>query len=165
MISRVALSVIATVALTATAGAQTPVKWTATQVASAVPGGKASVKLSATIDEGWHIYSVTQGPGGPIPTKITVPAGQPIALDGTIKAAPPEVKFDENFGINVETYEKGAEFTVPVRVAKTAKAGTKHVQINTRYQVCNATTCLPPKTEKLTAALKIARKSSGKSGK
>ena len=81
-------------------------------------GGKTTVKLAASIDDGWHIYSVTQGPGGPMPTKVTVPTGQSFALSGAVKGSQPDTKFDENFGIQVETYENRAEFTVPLTIDK-----------------------------------------------
>jgi thiol:disulfide interchange protein DsbD len=155
------LSVFATAAFTlaAAAGAQNPVTWTATSSSKSVAaGGTASVKLSATIEEGWHIYSITQPAGGPNPTRITVPDSQPFALGGDIKpVAPPAVAFDQNFNINVETYEKGAGFTVPVKVDKDAKPGTQKIHVNARYQVCNATSCLPPKTVKLTADVKVKK--------
>jgi DsbC/DsbD-like thiol-disulfide interchange protein len=154
---------LAALALASTARAQTPVHWTATPMGkTTTPGGKAEVKLSASIDDGWHIYSITQGPGGPTPTKISLPTGQPFELGGDIKSDAPDVKFDQNFGINVETYEKKAEFTIPVAVDKTAKPGAKKIQVAARYQVCNASMCLPPKTEKLSVGVSVK---SGKSGK
>jgi DsbC/DsbD-like thiol-disulfide interchange protein len=162
MTLRLPVLAVATFVLAASASAQDPVKWTATQVADAAPGGKASVKLVAAIEAGWHVYSLTQGPGGPNPTRITVPDSQEFTLSGDIKADAPDVKFDENFGINVETYESSAEFMVPLAVAKTAKVGTQTMQIKARYQVCNATMCLPPKTAKLAVDLKV-KKGSGKS--
>jgi len=162
MNSRISLVAVALFSLAAaTAGAQDPVKWTTSQVGTAVAGGTASVKLVAAIEEGWHIYSLTQGPGGPTPSRITLPDSQPFALAGTIKADAPDVQFDKNFGINVETYEHAATFTVPVAVDKSAKPGAQQVRVNTRYQVCNASMCLPPKTVKLAVDVKVK----GKSGK
>lgn len=150
---------LAAVTFAATAQAQSPVHWTASKSAqSAAPGGKTSVKLTATIDEGWHIYSVTQGPGGPLPTRIAVANGQPFFMDGTIAATQPKVSFDKNFGINVETYESKAEFTVPIKVDTVAKAGKQHIQLSTRYISCNASECLPPKTVSFTVPVKVKSK-------
>jgi len=146
----------------AAAHAQDPVKWTATPAAKTVaPGAKTTVKLNATIEDGWHIYSVTQAPGGPFPTKITLPKEQPFTLAGTVKGAPPESAFDKNFGITVETYENKAEFTVPVEVDKAAPAGDQTAQVAVRYQACNASLCLPAKTTKVPVALNVK----GKAGK
>src|SRR5688500_4835313 len=87
--------------------AQDPVEWSATQVkAGKVPAGSTvQVKLTAKIEDGWHIYSVTQPAGGPFPTKITVPTGQAFTVSGAIKSTTPEVKFDESFGMDVEYHE------------------------------------------------------------
>jgi len=155
MISRIALFVSGAVVLAASAGAQDPVKWTAAKVAPVAQGAVASVKLSAAIESGWHIYSLTQGPGGPMPTKIATLKDEPYTIDGKIKADDPNVKFDENFGINVETYEGGADFTVPLKVDKTVKKGAQTATITTRYQVCNASMCLPAKTEKIAVPLTV----------
>jgi DsbC/DsbD-like thiol-disulfide interchange protein len=154
--TKFAFAVAASLSFAAAAGAQTPVKWTATATKPAAAGGETSVKLSAKIDDGWHIYSITQGPGGPIPTKVSVPDSQAFALAGQVKSsAAPAVKFDENFGINVETYEKAVDLTVPVKVQKGAKAGEKTGIVAVRYQACNASLCLPPKTEKIKVALNV----------
>jgi len=159
--TKLPLALAAVVLTAASAHAQDPVKWTAAPAAKAVTaGGKTTVKLAASIDDGWHIYSVTQGPGGPMPTKVTVPTGQSFALAGAVKGSQPDTKFDENFGIQVETYEGKAEFTVPLTIDKATKSGAQNAQVSVKYQVCNASTCLPPKTEKLTVAMNV--KGSGK---
>jgi thiol:disulfide interchange protein DsbD len=158
MTIRIATAALASIALAATATAQTPVHWTATAASHSVaPGAKTDVTLSASIEEGWHIYSLTQGPGGPIPSKISVPAGQSFALAGDIKASAPDVKVDPNFGIQVETYEKKAEFTVPIKVKKNAKLGSHKAQIAARYEACNASMCLPPRTDKVAVDMRIRK--------
>jgi DsbC/DsbD-like thiol-disulfide interchange protein len=160
-IRTIAAAALATIVLAATARAQDPVHWTSTKTAkSAAPGGTTSVTLSATIDEGWHIYSVTQGPGGPLKTVIAVAHGQPFMLDGAVKGVPPQVKFDPNFGINVETYENKAEFTVPIKVDTVVKTGAQKIKLSTRYEACNASMCLPPKTVSFAVDMKVKAKKS-----
>lgn len=130
------------------ADAQTPVHWTATLQRAPARGGSAAVKLVAVIDKGWHIYATNQGPGGPVPTRITVPSGQPFVAGGPVTVAPPpHSAFDEAFRITVLLHEKRAEFVVPVKSVGTTAADSIHV--NARYQVCNATLCLPPQTARL----------------
>ena len=159
MIIRPFAAAVALAITAATAQAQNPVHWTAPKSAtSAAPGGKTSVKLTATIDEGWHIYSATQGPGGPLPTRFAVASGQPFVMDGTVDATKPMVNFDKNFGINVETYENKADFTVPIKVDTTAKKGAQKIQLSTRYEACNASMCLPPKTVNFTVNMKVKNK-------
>jgi len=158
MTIRIATIALASIALATTASAQAPVHWTATSEAkTAAPGAKVDVTLSASIDKGWHIYSLTQGPGGAIPSEITVPSGQPFSISGDIKATPPDVKFDKNFGIQVETYENKADFTVPIQVSKKAKSSSKKAQIAVSYEVCNTRICLPPRMDKVTVDLHVAK--------
>ena len=49
-------------------GAQeNPVTWSARAVSKGLrPGGTVDVAISAVAEEEWHVYSVTQGPGGPM---------------------------------------------------------------------------------------------------
>jgi DsbC/DsbD-like thiol-disulfide interchange protein len=134
-----------------------PVTWTgAVAPARVAAGGAVSVQLTATIDEGWHLYSTTQPPGGPVPTKIAVVSPQ-FVLDGSLAFPRPTVHPDPNFGINVETYEKAVTFTVPVRVDKAAPVGADTVVVSARYQACNATLCLPPQTAKVAVALNVTK--------
>ncbi|PYS86014.1 MAG: hypothetical protein DMF62_17335 [Acidobacteria bacterium] len=116
-------------------------------------GGKGLAKINASIGAGWHMYSITQGAGGPIPTRITLAEG-PFAL-GRISGTKPAVKLDPNFGINTESYSGNATFNVPFTVNADAPTGDSALNINVRYQVCNDTVCMPPKTLKASAALTI----------
>lgn len=143
---------------TGIASAQDPVHWKATVAGKKpTPGLRTAVKLTATIDAGWHIYSLTQEPGGPSPTKFTVMANQPFTLSGTIKGDPPDVRPDRTLGINLETYENGAEFTLPIVVSTMAKPGPQTMQVAVYYQACSASLCLPPKTKKISVTLYLQK--------
>jgi thiol:disulfide interchange protein DsbD len=134
-----------------------PVTWCGDVApAQVAAGGIVSVRLTAAIDEGWHLYSTTQPPGGPVPTRIAV-ASPRFSLDGSLAFPKPTVHADPNFGINVETYESAVTFTVPVRVDKTAPVGTDTVVVTARYQACNATLCLPPQTAMVPVPVKVTR--------
>jgi thiol:disulfide interchange protein DsbD len=117
-------------------------------------GGRGTAKITATIGGGWKMYSITQGAGGPVPTRITLAEG-PFAL-GKISGTKPTVKLDPNFGINTETYSGSALFNVPFTVNADAPQGESSLKISVRYQVCNDTVCLPPRTFPVTAALAIS---------
>jgi DsbC/DsbD-like thiol-disulfide interchange protein len=67
---------VSAIFITSSAAAQSPVTWTATAPTKVVAGGKTSVKVTAAIEEGWHIYSITQAAGGPQPTRIILPDSQ-----------------------------------------------------------------------------------------
>ncbi len=137
------------------ASAQSPVSWTLkSSKTSARAGEKFNVQVSASIGGGWHVYSITQGAGGPIPTRITV-EGAPFSLAGGIKGSAPKRAMDPNFQIITETYDGAANFTLPIAVAADAAPGSQTLNVNVRFQTCNDQTCLPPKTVKLTASMEI----------
>jgi len=116
-------------------------------------GGKGTARINVRIDGGWNMYSITQGGGGPIPTRISLGEG-PFTI-GAVSGPKPKVKMDPNFGINTESYSNSASFTVPFTVNTDAPVGAATLNVRVRYQVCNDTVCLPPKTVPLTAALII----------
>jgi thiol:disulfide interchange protein DsbD len=131
------------------AGAQTPVHWSVAPAVVAA-NGTGHVTLTAAIDDGWHIYAVTQGPGGPVPTRFTLASGQPLTLAGDPKVAPaPRTEMDESFGIPVQMHERSATFTIPVKT--TGAAHPDSIRVRARYQACNASLCLPPQTAQLSA--------------
>jgi len=140
-----------------------PVVWTATASAATpvAQGGTTTIDLKAQIDQGWHVYSISQGPGGPIPTRIVLAPGQPFELVGTVRGPAPATRFDSNFGINVETYDDRATFGLIVHVAADARPGTDTVTIKARFQTCNASLCLPPRTETILAPVTVIRAAKG----
>ncbi len=109
----------------------------------------------ATIDDGWHLYSTTQEAGGPIPTRITVAPSPVFAEAGSLSFPKPIVAADPNFGINVETYAKTVRFTVPVRIAANARPGVDTLALQARFQACNASLCLPPKTQTISVPVTV----------
>jgi thiol:disulfide interchange protein DsbD len=153
--NRVLQTVILTVLICFAAQAQSPVSWSVgAPPKEAKAGGQFNLPLSASISGDWHMYSITQGPGGPIRTTINV-GGGPFRPGGAVRGPRPKVEMDPNFGINTETYAGSAAFTVPVSVAKDAQPGPASGEVSVRFQVCNDTTCLPPRTEKLSFAVNI----------
>lgn len=147
-------AVVLSFSLHAGVAAQNPVSVTMSVSPTTIPaGGKGTVRISASIGGGWKMYSITQGPGGPIPTRITAGEG-PFKLSG-ISGPRPKVAMDPNFGINTETYMGSAAFSGTVTADAGAAEGPQTLNINFRFQVCNDTVCLPPKTVKLASAVTI----------
>src|SRR6266496_3039054 len=99
-----------------TTGAQQPndiVLWSARLRSERAikPGEKIAGVLSASIEDGWHIYSLTQGPGGPIPTNISVPLKQIVSSDGNVSGPKPEESFDPNFLMFTDFTGKARKFS------------------------------------------------------
>jgi DsbC/DsbD-like thiol-disulfide interchange protein len=128
-----------------------PVGWSLAPLSAPIQSGDtANVRVDASIQDGWHIYSITQPAGGPIATRITVPVGQPFVAAGDPKpTAQPRIAFDDAFKMNVQLHEKAVGFMVPVRATAAATNAADSVHVNVRYQVCNESLCLPPQTAKL----------------
>jgi DsbC/DsbD-like thiol-disulfide interchange protein len=136
-----------------------PVKWTLVGGSSPreiVSGRTVPLTLQADIAKGWHIYSLTQKPGGPIPLRIELVGAADVLIRGVIKAPQPERRFDKNFGIETELYSGSPRFTIPVGVPGRSLTGLRKFQVAARYQVCSETLCLPARTDKLDVALRIA---------
>jgi DsbC/DsbD-like thiol-disulfide interchange protein len=121
------------------------------------PGEQFFLELTARIEEGWHLYSLEQGEGGPTPTRILMPTDQPFGQSGAIDSAEPKTAMDPNFNLLTQYYEGQAIFTVPVKVAVNAPAGKSEVRVNVSFQTCSDELCLPPKTVKLGVEVNIAR--------
>jgi thiol:disulfide interchange protein DsbD len=155
-VARLAALIFVCLALVAAAYAQNPVSWTLSATKPVKAGAKLEARLSANISGGWYLYSLTQPSGGPNATRITLASEPTFKLAGTIKAPPPKVKFDENFGINTESYAGNVSFTIPLIVSPETQTGKQTLAVNARFQVCNETTCLPPRTVKVETSVEIA---------
>jgi thiol:disulfide interchange protein DsbD len=131
-----------------------PVQWSLSPAGNSqvAPGGKAYFELKATVEPGWHLYSPTTPPGGPIITKIRVDEN-PAIPSFEIYRPQPVRKLDPNFGIDTETYTGTATFLLEVVSAKSA-SGSSTVAATVRYQTCSDVKCLPP--VKKTASAQIA---------
>ena len=115
------------------------------------------LQVSAAIEPGWYIYSLTQPPGGPTRTSITLEKGEPFQLAGPIDAPEPESYPDRNFNLFTETYRSGVIFKLPVRIAPDATDGSQTLTTLVRFQTCNDRVCLPARTDTLKALVALAR--------
>jgi len=133
--------------------AQNPVSWSLESDAkgkSLKPNETIKAKLKANIEGDWHLYAVEQPAGGPFPTKITIAENAPFQIDGKIDSPAPITKFDPNFQIDTKFFAKQAEFNLPLK--STAETNGNDLAVNVKYQVCDDTVCLPPKTVKVSFA-------------
>lgn len=136
-----------------------PVRWTVVGGSSprdVVSGRTVPITVQAEIGKGWHIYSMTQKPGGPIPLRLELIGAADVLVRGVIDAPKPERTFDKNFGIETELYSGSARFTIPVGVPGHSLTGIRRFQIGARYQVCSDKVCLPTRTDKLDVAIRVA---------
>lgn len=131
--------------VTATASSQTlnPVSW---QFASKkVSDGVYEVRLIATIQKGWHLYSQSQPDDAiAIPTSFNFNKHPLINFDGDVKELGKLEKYkDDKLGVSANQYSNEVVFVQKVKIkgkAKTAVTG------KLEFQTCNDEKCLPPKT-------------------
>ncbi len=132
-----------------------PVKWSlAAEPPVAPPGSKVLVRLTARMDPGWHLYSLSTPKGGPIPTTIRL-AEHPAVESYRIHQPQPVTQFDPNFKLDTETYEGEAVFLLEAAVAGNAPAGPVELSAQARYQACDAKQCLLPVRRIAQAALTV----------
>jgi thiol:disulfide interchange protein DsbD len=122
-----------------------PIHWTlSSDTTKAPPGSSIPLKLSAKLDEGWHLYSLTTPKGGPIPTTAGL-AENPAVAGFKIYQPKPERKFDPNFNLDTETFEKEVVFWMVADLKKDANPSPLELTAQVRYQACDAKQCLPPR--------------------
>jgi thiol:disulfide interchange protein DsbD len=128
-----------------------PVQWSMTSTAEvAKPGATVPLHLTAKIEPGWHLYSLTI-PKNLLPTKITLTDNP--AVDSYTVYQPAGVRaMDPNFKEVVETYSNQAEFWIPATLKQDA-AGPVEMTAQVRYRACDDKQCLNPRTK--TAAFKL----------
>jgi thiol:disulfide interchange protein DsbD len=131
-----------------------PVQWTLSpKTPSVAPGAKALFSLDATIQSGWHLYSPTTPPGGPIITKITF-VENPAFTKSSVYRPKPVRKLDPNFQIDTETYTGSASFLIEAITAPSA-SGSVPASVTVRYQACSDVRCLNPVKKTAEAQLSV----------
>ncbi len=141
------------------AAAQNPAKWSLasdSKPAQLKSGDKIKITLKAEIESGWHLYALEQPEGGPIATTIKITEGKPFAIDGKIESPKPIVRQDPLFtgldgkSLVTKFFADGVSFSIPLKT--TAAPTLDELSIDVRFQLCNDTFCLPPKTVRVSFA-------------
>jgi thiol:disulfide interchange protein DsbD len=97
------------------------------------------IRFIVELDEGWHIYSQhIQNDIGPIPTQFNFDTVPGIEFLGDVNESASLNKYDENFGVMLDFFEKRAEFTQRINGTKGSVKGV------VTYMACNESLCLPP---------------------
>ena len=122
----------------AVAQAHKPVKWDF-KVAS-VTAEEATLVFTATLDEGWHIYSQFLQEDGPLPTTFTFTPSKDYTLAGKVKEESPAVKsYNDIFMMDIAWFEKTAVFVQKVKL----HGPQVTVQGKVEFMVCTEEMCLP----------------------
>ncbi len=134
------------------------VTWTARlEPSDARVGEGAQIVVTAVIDPGWHIYSLTPAVGeGPPATTIELQtSGKTLTATAKAIEPTPQQKLDPGFQKNISYFEGSVAFGLPVRIASDA-AGEGKAVVNVRFQACDAHICLPIATQEAPLTFSIA---------
>ena len=133
-----ALAVLA-VSFGAKAQIEAPVKWS--YAAKRLSPTEAVVFLKATIESGWHIYSLNVKEGGPIKTSFTFDKSNDYTPVGKPSEPKPIVKYDKNFKLNLTYFESEVVFQQKIKLNS---PNASVVKGKLEYMTCNDHKCLPP---------------------
>ena len=120
---------------------------------TASPGGKAVAKLTATIEDNWHLYAATTPKGKPIAFELEVTESPSIASWEAYQPEPVR-QYDPLFEIESHWYEHEAVMWIELELADSA-SGEIPVEVKIRSSACDPKFCLPPKRKTLTATLTV----------
>ncbi len=118
-----------------------PVKWSFS--AKDLSDGTYEVIASATIEEGWHLYSQKlDNADGPVATEFRYfNEKQEFEIVGETEEVGDLLKeYDNNFMMELNYYEREVSFKQKVKV----KDGITQVKGDVYYMVCDESKCLPP---------------------
>jgi hypothetical protein len=133
------------------------VQWAGSAVPEAAVkhGSNATLELSAKIQEGWHVYALTQPSGGPTPLRVTLDENAVVQIAGATSSTAPERKHDPSFDLETQFYTQSFAVHVPVRVKANAAAGRQLIPVSIRFQTCSDRECQPPRTVHLSVPMNV----------
>ena len=129
---------------------QNPVSWNFSS--KKISDGVYEIQATATIEQGWHLYSQEQ-PKDAIaqPTSFSFNKNPLLNFDGKVKEIGKLEKFkDKELDVSANQYSDKVIFVQKVKLKGKAKT---NVTGKLTYQTCNDKQCLPAKTMNLSIAL------------
>ena len=99
---------------------------------------KGRLYVSASIQEGWNIYSNTQLPGGPIKTKFTILDSDEFQITGPFQPdEDPTVKYKEVFRMLVEEHKGEILWSAPIEISNDVSPTDLEIEVKVNGQSCD----------------------------
>ncbi|RIY36570.1 thiol:disulfide interchange protein [Capnocytophaga canis] len=117
-----------------------PVKWD-TKVEK-INDQEYDLVTTATIDQGWKLYSQTIPPNGPVPTTFEYINDGTFELVGKTVETGSVVKHDAVFDMEIGFFYKNATFKQRIKILKPLSS----IKAGVEFMVCDDANCLPPDT-------------------
>ena len=106
-----------------------------------VSATEVEIVFTASIDQGWHVYSTDLGDGGPISATFNTDKLVGSEVVGKLRPVGKEVaSFDKLFEMNVRYFEHSAQFVQKLKLT----GGDYQIVGYLEYGACNDENCLPP---------------------
>jgi thiol:disulfide interchange protein DsbD len=116
-----------------------PVKWSFVAVPG--KGSEATLMITATLEDGWHIYSQYIEEGGPLPTTISFSSSKEYTRVDKVKEEGMAIKsYDKTFMMDIVWYGHSVVFSQKVKL----HVPLTMIQGKVEFMVCTEEMCLPP---------------------
>lgn len=113
------------------AGTQNPVQWEASVEKS--EAASYTLKLNASIEPEWHVYSQFTDPGGSLPLELEfLEAGEAYTLEGPTEESETTTAYSDIFEVDETFFSETAQLTQKIKAEET----TEYVKLILKYQVC-----------------------------
>ena len=97
--------------------------------------------FTASLEEGWHLYSQEVDEDGPIPTTFTFnTSANTYVLIGKTQEPDVPAFYDEVFGMDIKFFDKEAVFIQEIKVFDKEAS----IEVEVEFMVCDDEQCLPP---------------------
>ena len=104
-------------------------------------GDEAEIVFSATIDDGWHVYSTDMGDNGPVSATFTAVKMEGAVAVGKLKPRGNVVsQYDKMFGMELRYFERTASFVQKIRFTQRQYV----IDCYLEYGACSDEMCMPP---------------------
>ncbi|MDP9077017.1 MAG: protein-disulfide reductase DsbD N-terminal domain-containing protein [Bacteroidota bacterium] len=132
------LVIVLTVCAGAFAQVENPVKWS--YASKKINGSESMVYLKASIQDGWHIYSLTAGGDSPLKTAFTFSPSKVYTLVGKTIEPSPVKKYEPILKMDISYFEKSVIFQQKIKLTA---ANVTSVKGKLEYMACNDHKCNP----------------------
>ena len=119
------------------------------------PGKACKVAIVLEVEEGWHVNTNPAHPDFLVPTTVKFTAAQGTELKSLRYPRPEVVELE---GVDEPLHVLGGKAVIvgTLMVPASAAGKTEEMTVEVKFQTCNDSECLPPKTLKLTGKLPVA---------
>lgn len=114
------------------------------------------LRIFGEIPTGWHVYALTEPPGGPTALSVKVDPDQTVTRQvGSVSGPKPQRKHDRSFDLDTETYSGSFALEIPLRLRTDLAPRQYSLPLSVRFQSCSDSQCRPPRTVRLAADVVI----------